>query len=222
MELAQSRWFSALVHLAQNAGGIASDNCAVGDVFRHYTARPDNRPLANRHATQDGGARADRGPSLHGCRYTRPVRLGLKPSLRRRRAGETVIDKRHAVADEHLIFQRHPLANEGVARDLAPVANSRALLDFHERADLDIIAYFTAVEIGKGKHFDPLAEFHIRRDTPEGLVWIVHSSQSRAVPACGRGDYFRVVVPIPSAVSLPLPLPVGSGDMAIRPVVAVS
>jgi len=64
--------------------------------------------------------------------------IGRSPRIR-------VVDKRYTVADEYIIFNRHTFAYKRVARDLAVVADKGILLDFHEGADLYIVADRTAV-----------------------------------------------------------------------------
>jgi hypothetical protein len=202
MEPAQARSFSDLVNLTQNAGGIASYNCAFGDILGHQTSGTDYCPLANRHPAQDRDAGADRGPSLHRGRDARPISLGLKLALGVRRTRETVVDESHSVTDEHFIFKRHAFANESVTRDFASVSNPHTLLDFHEGADRDVIADFTSVEIGKGGQLDSFSKLHIRSDAPKGLVWNVHSSHGQDASATRDWNAF-VAIAIPVAMPVP-------------------
>src|SRR3979411_357735 len=75
------------------------------------------------------------------------------------------------------------------------MANSSPFLDFDERPDLYVIADLAAVQIRKRENLDPLAKFHVRCDSLEKLIAVVHAGiRLRS----GSGE-----VPLPR----PLPLP---------------
>lgn len=131
------------------------------------------------------------------------------------------------MTDEHFIFKGHAFANESVARDFASVANPHSLLDFHEGADLDVIADFAPVEIGKGEHLDSLAKLHIRSDALKELVWNVHSSHRQDASATRGGDtHLAIAIPVAvsiagGAVAVPMAIGTIAVPIAINPMVAV-
>jgi len=76
-----------------------------------------------------------------------------------------IVDKDHAVADENGVFDGDAFAEEGVARDFAMGADFHAFLNFHESANLGVVADFAAVEIDEGKDLDMVADFDIGSDS---------------------------------------------------------
>ena len=95
---------------AEKASRIPGHNGPGRNVFCHYAAGTDGRPLANDHAAQDGGARADGGPAFDGSRNALPVRLGLRSAIGVGCARKAVVDERDSMTNENLVFDGHPLA----------------------------------------------------------------------------------------------------------------
>ena len=62
-----------------------------------------------------------------------------------------------------------------MAADLAAVADLRPFLDFHERADLHIVANLAPVKIYEAIGPNPLAELYVRRNLSTFVV--LHSGQ---------------------------------------------
>jgi hypothetical protein len=59
----------------------------------------------------------------------------------------SVVEERHAVADEDVVFDRHSLTDERVARDPAPPPDFCIFLNFDEGADLRLVADLAAVQV---------------------------------------------------------------------------
>ena len=122
---------------------------------------PDDRPLADRHAGQDGRARADRGALLDEGRDDLPVGLGLEAPAFDGRPGVHIVDKGDVMADEDVVLDGHALADEGVRGDLAVLADKGVLLDLDERPDLGAVADRAAVEVDEGEDLDVFPQLDV-------------------------------------------------------------
>src|SRR5262249_41359743 len=137
--------------------------------------------------------------------------LGLQLPVASGRAGMTIIDERHVVADEHFVLDRHAFADEGVARDLAGAADLRALLYLNERPDLGVVTDLTTVKVGEIVDLDVLAEFYVRRDALKRLC-LTHKT-TVLTPVDGqfgraRGFSFRTDAGMAVAVAVPISIAV--------------
>ena len=66
-------------------------------------------------------------------------------------------------------------------------------------ADLDVIAKFTSVQIGKGEHLDSFSKLRIGSDALKELVWNVHGSYGQDASAT-RDENAFVAIAIPVAM----------------------
>src|SRR5256885_5105641 len=73
------------------------------------------------------------------------------------------------MSNEHFILQGHSFANKTVTGNLARIPDFRALLNFDERADPDVVANLASVQIGEAINTLPLAQLYIRCDSLEEL-----------------------------------------------------
>src|SRR5262249_46211215 len=118
--------------------------------------------LADRDTAQDGRAGSDGGTAPDEGRNTRPVRFGLRSSVRRR-ARVLVVDERHIVSDEHVVLDRDALADERVARDLDVPPDPSAFLDLDERPDLRVVPDLAAIQVHEVENLDVLAELDVAK-----------------------------------------------------------
>ena len=74
--------------MTEYSGRDASHNISWWDILGDHAARPDDRTLTNRHATQDHCPGTDRGTAAYAGRNDIPVGFCLQRSFRSRRAGD--------------------------------------------------------------------------------------------------------------------------------------
>ena len=127
-------------------------------------AGSDDRPFADRDPAQDGGVAADRSALLDKRGNAGPIRFRLQLSGLRRCARVSVVDERHAVADEDLVFYGHPFTDERMAGYLDSLPDPGALLDLYEGPDPGLIADLTAIQVGEGINPDTAAQSHVGCD----------------------------------------------------------
>jgi hypothetical protein len=77
--------------------------------------------------------------------FTLPIGVGLQASIWSGRTRVPIVYEDHAVTDEYVVFDSDTFAYEGVAGYFAATAYPSTTLNFHERSDLNVVPYFTAV-----------------------------------------------------------------------------
>jgi hypothetical protein len=74
------------------------------------------------------------------------------------------------VADKDVVFDRHAFTDKSVARDPAMPAHGYILLDFHERADLDLVSNLASLKkIGEFRQPYVFAELDVVGNTVIGV-----------------------------------------------------
>src|SRR5437899_3972647 len=73
------------------------------------------------------------------------------------------------MADEDFLLQCHAFTDKAVAGNLAAAPDFRALLNFHERANLYLVADLTAIKVGEPIKPHALAQLYVRCDSLEKL-----------------------------------------------------
>ena len=71
--------------------------------------------------------------------------------------------------DENAGFDGDTFTDKGVAADFATISNLCALLDFHKRTELCLVANFATIEVYKGVNPNVSAELHVRCN--ETIIW---------------------------------------------------
>jgi hypothetical protein len=132
----------------------------VGD----HTASPDNGAFADGHTTKYGRIATNGCTAFDERRNAFPVCFGLQFSPLVRGPWILVVDEHHAVTDKDAVLNGHAFADEGVTGNLDPTADLCAFLDFHKRANLRLVANFTAVQIDEGIDLDISAQRHVGCD----------------------------------------------------------
>ena len=118
-----------------------------GNIFRDDRAGAHNRSFAYCYAAQYGGSATDTGCALDDRGNRLPIVISLQLALRVGGAGNFIIDKGDAMADEDFIFDGHAFANKTVAGDFTVAAYAGVLLNLNERTDPGPITDLTAVKI---------------------------------------------------------------------------
>src|SRR5437763_4147498 len=146
---------------------ISGHSCPWGDICGHDRARPDNRPLANRHATKQCGSAANARASLHNGWHNFPVCVCLKRAIDAGRPRILIVDESYVMADEDFVFDSYAFANKCVARNFAVSSHAGALLNFDERSNPRAVTNLAAIEIYEVVNTNIAAELNVRRDYAE-------------------------------------------------------
>src|SRR5438094_3829168 len=120
--------------------------------------------LADFDAAEDRRAGSDCGAAPDDRRNHRPVAVALQLAGGGDGSRESIVDERHAVADEDVILDLDAFADERVARNFHAPSNLRALLNLDERADAALVADLASVEIDEIVDPDVSTQLHVVRD----------------------------------------------------------
>jgi hypothetical protein len=107
--------------------------------------------------------RADRSPATYPSPLEQPVIGPLQLPCSGGGTGESVINKHHAMTDEHLIFDNDAFADKGMRRNFTAFADLDCSLDFDKRANACLGPNRTSVEVNEVgmKNSHPLTEHNI-------------------------------------------------------------
>src|SRR5467141_1636633 len=144
-------------------------NSIVRDVLSDYGSCSDQCVLANRHARDDRGARADRRMTLH---------KGLEKFPFSMRSGMLVICERHVWRDEYIIFNGHTCGYEDERANLAIVAYSHSFFNVDVRVYLRVLSDLATVKVHLIVNTRPIADtglFDYRVSRPSHLAKIFSS-----------------------------------------------
>lgn len=154
---------------AQNARRITGDDRVGWDVLCDHTAGANHCVFTDGDTAQNGRARTDRSAPFDPRPDALPILLGLQTAIPVGGLGIEIVDESDVMPHEHFVFQDDAFANEGVAGNLAPVADLRAFLDFHECADLHLVADLAAVQVRETVNPNVFAQLHVGGDLLNGL-----------------------------------------------------
>src|SRR5262249_39797485 len=118
-----------------------------------------------------------------------PVAVGLRLAACVDGARISIVDERHAVADEDVVLELDALADERVTGDLHPPANLGAVLDLNKGANPPLVADLRSVQVDEVEDCDVFAKLHVRRDGLElhAMPWsFIRESSGRVRGATGR------------------------------------
>jgi len=145
-------------------GGIADDGRIGWDVFGNHCARAHYCSFADRYTAQNGRSATDTGCALDGRGDWLPIVVSLQFALGVGRAGNFVIDKRDAMADEDFVFDGHAFANKTVTGNFTVAADAGVLLNLNEGTDYGPVTDLTTVKVNKVMDNDVMAEPDIGRN----------------------------------------------------------
>lgn len=130
----------AFTDVANQTRGVADDQPMRWHIARDDTACADQRPFANRDATDDGRVCAERGAAPDARLAQRPIACRFETAVGVDRARLEVICKAHMRTDKHAILNRHAVKHRDVILDLDVVADLHARVYIHALADDTIFA----------------------------------------------------------------------------------
>lgn len=156
------------------ASWISQDDGMGGDIPSDDATGAHHGVFTDGNATQEGCIGSDGGSPLDERRNTGPIFFCLQTAVGGRGAGKVIVDKHHAMTHEDSILQRHTFTYERVTLNLAVSSDHDALLNLHEGADSGKVTDGTTVEIDESVELDMLAEFHVRGDSVEFQLFLIH------------------------------------------------
>src|SRR5579862_3698258 len=137
--------FHSLFYVTKNLGRISGNNRVRGNVFSDYAASTYNCVLADARIGENCCSGADGRPLLDHRAFNLPVGFGLQISVGGRCTRITIVDEHHSMPNEDVVLYEDAFADKGVAGNLAALAYTGIFLDFHECADLCLIADLATV-----------------------------------------------------------------------------
>src|SRR6202050_1152529 len=168
------------------AGRMTGHHRMGGHIARNQSARADHRTFSNGDAAHNDGSATYRSPFTNSGFFHLPVALGLERAVPVDGARKPIVDKNHAMSDEHPVLDHDARADKGVAGDLAALADPRLLLNLDEGADAAIVADLASVEVYERRKADVFAELDVIGHTNVcGKLAAIHrhiSPRSRASP----------------------------------------
>jgi hypothetical protein len=93
----------------------------------------------------------------------------LQPAYRVGCTRKTIIDKGYAVTNEDAGFEGDAFTNKGVAANLAMVPDRGPFLNFHESADLGLVADFATIKVDESVDAHVSTKGHVRRNP--AVIW---------------------------------------------------
>jgi len=137
----------------------------VGHVLGDNGPGPDQRVLADGHATKDDRTAPQGSPGLDGGGDHFPILFGLQ-AVARGGTGIKVVDEHHPMSNEDPVLQGHPFTKEAMAADLTEFPDLDPFLDLDKGPDLGMVPHFATVKIDQIRVMDGdiLTKLDIRRD----------------------------------------------------------
>ena len=115
-------------------------------------------------------------PRFTSVRMHLPVRFSLQRAVRGGGPRKSIVDERHAMADEDFVFDRHAFADKRVTGNFAAASRSAPPFEFpRKRQFSDSSPNCATVKIRERKDLDPLAKLDV-----------LAQSVGKAVPGCSR------------------------------------
>src|SRR6267143_3212493 len=151
------------------SSGSADCDSIVRDVLSDYGSCSDQCVLANRHARDDRGARADRRMTLH---------KGLEKFPFSMRSRMFVICERHVRRDEHVVLNGYACRYEDEWANLAIIADRHSFLNVDVRVNLRVFSDIATVKVYLIVNTRPIADtglFDYRVSRPSHLAKIFSS-----------------------------------------------